>query len=280
MTGFPQLLILSLTALALTLALYGCGSGTRQDSAGAPRTAGEMKAQSQESPVSQKKVIETANVTLETANLAVVEKQVMSLVEQNQGRMDTMNVSQDSNSQRRGSYTIRIPQGKLQQFIDSLTALPDVTVRQKSISGQDVSEEYIDINARLENMQRHETRLRELLARANSVEEILKVESELSRVRSQIESTTGRLKNLTGRIEMSTLNLSVREVNANYWSNYSHKLKNAFNEGIIMAGNVLLAIITGAIGLAPLFAFLAVLAWLWRKRKAFKLKKNNTVPPA
>lgn len=272
----PVMFTAVVAILSLLLMLTGCGATSKND-VSAPRTAEQTKSVRPANPSADaKKVIQTGSLSIDTGNLASTEEQIMSLVSEKNGSTDRINVVQDNNGQRRATYTLRVPQGSLQKLVDSIANLPDCIVRQKTIGSQDVSEEYIDIQARLENMQRQESRLRELLARANTVDEVLKVENEITRVRTQLDAATGKLKALANRIELSTLQLSVREVSGGYWSTYGAKLKHAFYDGIIAAGNVLLGMITVGLGMIPLAGAFWAVRKLWKRRKS--AKEQN--PPA
>ena len=79
----------------------------------------------------------------------------------------------------------------------------------KSIQSEDVTEEYIDLAARLKNLRRQEARLREILELAGTVDDVLKVERELWRVRGEIERIEGRMKYLERRVEMATIIVSI-----------------------------------------------------------------------
>jgi len=256
------------TALAAAMLLGGCGASKSADQAKPPAAgAGMQQAANPAQTAAAPKIIQQATLSLDTDDLGKVEKAMLAIVAQKQGRLDLLNVTADADGQRRGQYTLRVPQDRLAGTIDELAALPGVSVRERRLSSQDVTEQYIDINARLENMKRQEAKLQELLARAGSVDETLKVESELARVRTQLDSATGQLKSLSGRIEMATLNVTVREAGAGVWKNYGGKLGTAFGEGLDMAGRLLLAVITFGIGLTPLAAAAGGGVWLWRRLK-------------
>ena len=192
---FGQVVAIALV-FAISLGLFGCGGSARNESARPPAAPTSMKQAAPpvpaggtldvKQPAANRKVIETAQVTLESRDLPATETKVFDLLAKRQGKVDSSNVTLDGNGRRNGSYTLRIPAGQLREYVNELATLPDVVVRQRSISAQDVTEEFIDISARLENMQRHEVRLREILAKANTVEEILKVEKELATARGQI----------------------------------------------------------------------------------------------
>lgn len=277
---FPFVVILLLSFLLLLLS--GCGSSSRSDnirpaSSPAPPAAKTAPAAMStnaggggKSVEVSRKIIETGQLTLETRNLIAAESKIFQLLEKRQGIIESSNVSLDSNGRRNGNYSLRIPAGKLNDFINELAALSDIVVRQRSISSQDVTEEFIDISARLENMQRHENRLREILARANSVDEILKVEKELATVRGQIESTTGRLKALTGKIDMSTLKLRINEVVMVTETNFGGKLMAVVRDSWVGAGDVVLYLVAAVIVLSPLGLIIILAVWWWKRRQKAK----------
>ena len=261
---------------AISLGLFGCGGSARNESA-RPPAAPSMKQAAPpvpaggtldvKQPAANRKVIETAQVTLESRDLPATETKVFDLLAKRQGKVDSSNVTLDGNGRRNGSYTLRIPAGQLREYVNELATLPDVVVRQRSISAQDVTEEFIDISARLENMQRHEVRLREILAKANTVEEILKVEKELAAARGQIESATARIKALSGRIDFSTVTLRISEVTVITETNFFGKLMAIIRDSWVAAGDVVLYLIATVIVLSPLALIVATIVWYWRKRR-------------
>ncbi|EGO63707.1 DUF4349 domain-containing protein [Acetonema longum] len=231
----------------------------------------------------EKKIIESATLGLETSKPEDLEKMVLALIAERQGDVNNINISLTGSGLRHGAYTLRIPQGKLKETVDAVSSLPNCVVRHKNISAQDVTEEYIDVNARLENMRRQEVRLREILNRAATVDEILKVENELTRVRTQLESAQAKLKAMNNRIEMSTIHLTIREVSLTAAPGFGGKLIGALNEGMEMAGETVLGTIVFAIGLLPLIV-LGALVWLGRhKIKALiqgkKAAKQDQIKP-
>ena len=132
---------------------------------------------------------------------------------------------------------------------------------------------------RLENLQRQEKRLREILATANTVEDILKVEKELSTVRTQIESITGRLKALTGKIDLSTIQLRISEVTVMTETNFWGKLQGILRDSWVAAGDVVLYLIATVIVLSPLALLTAAIWWGWRRRQKAKQAVRSSIPP-
>ena len=275
-----RLLVFLFIGLWLLTLTAGCGGSSKNEvsrpaaqpsvKSAAPSVAGAPTTPSSKSPSEIRKVIESAQVTLETKDLPATEKLVLDLLSKKQGIVGSSSVTLDGHGRRNGNYILKVPQGNLQTYVNEIAALADVVVRQRSLSSQDVTEEFIDISARLDNMKRHEVRLREIMAKANTVEEILKVEKELAAVRAQIESTTGRLKAMTGKIEMSTVQLRINEVTVMTETNFFGKLKSIIRDSWVAAGDVVLYLIATIIVLSPLALLVAAIWWWWKRRAKSK----------
>ncbi len=100
---------------------------------------------------------------------------------------------------------LRVPDGKLEAFLDALSALGDVT--DEEISAEDVTLEYRDTGIRLANLENAHRRYTELLARAENVQAALAVEKELERVTGEIEALKGRLRYLESQVRFATIHL-------------------------------------------------------------------------
>lgn len=98
---------------------------------------------------------------------------------------------------------VRVPAPRLDEFLARLRAFG--TVVTQAIKGTDVTEEYVDLEIRLRNHEKTLERLRELLAKAKEVKEILEVEKELARVTIEIERIKGRMKYLSDQAALATV---------------------------------------------------------------------------
>ncbi|WP_319508587.1 DUF4349 domain-containing protein [uncultured Methanolobus sp.] len=159
-----------------------------------------------------RKTITTVDMTIKVDDAAVVMDEVSKIAVASGGYVASSSVYDsyyDSSTRKEGYITVRIAESEYPSFLENVEALGEVT--SKSVSAQDVTEEYIDVTARLENLERQEIRLQEILNMAATVEDVLSVEKELERVRGEIESLTGRLNYLEDRIEFSTINIRVTE---------------------------------------------------------------------
>jgi len=155
-----------------------------------------------------RKIISTAQLQLEVENVQSVYNKITSITLQQGGFISGSSIY-GYDERKNGQMTIRVPQKNFYTAIEQIEALG--TVRSKQVQGQDVTEEYIDINARLGNLQKQENRLSEILKMANTVKDVLDVERELERVRGEIERLTGRMNYLEQSIEVSTITVNVNE---------------------------------------------------------------------
>jgi hypothetical protein len=109
----------------------------------------------------------------------------------------------------RGTLVIRIPASKYSDALRSLAGLGRVEGRQES--GQDVSQEYVDLKARARQLQAVEAQLLELLGRANTVGAALAVQQQLSQVQLDLEQAKGRLQYLDDQVAFATISLDLHE---------------------------------------------------------------------
>lgn len=104
---------------------------------------------------------------------------------------------------------LRIPEGEFGRFLEGVGDRGKVEYKQSGV--RDVTEQYIDLEARISNLRAAEERFREILAMAESVEDMLAAERELARLRSDIESLEGQFRYLRDQVQFSTLDLELRE---------------------------------------------------------------------
>lgn len=155
-----------------------------------------------------RKVITATNIRLEIKELEDILDNIVDIAHKYDGFVSNSYVNA-YDEYKTGSVTIRVPSVKHDVAVKEITELGKV--KSKSTSGRDVTEEYIDLEARLRNLNREEERLLEILKKAEDVKDFLDVEKELARVRGEIEILTGRKKYLDDRIDYSTIVVELRE---------------------------------------------------------------------
>ncbi len=155
------------------------------------------------------KMIYTADVTLQTKEYDAACAALNSLVTELGGYFETRELNQGG-AYRSMYCVVRVPAGKFIPFLDRAGNIANMTYR--SENSTDVSEAYYDLEARLTTQRTKLTRLQELLAKAESMEDIITIESSISDTELQIEYLTGSLRHYDSLIGFSTINLSLNEV--------------------------------------------------------------------
>jgi hypothetical protein len=121
-------------------------------------------------------------------------------------------LSSQIHGQRRGTLTLRI---LATRFDDAMIALRDVGVVQaQSITGKDVTAQFIDLRARLQNAIGQRTVLRDLMARASTIQETITVQSRLSNVELQVEQIQGQLNFIEDQVAEATVRVELHEKDA------------------------------------------------------------------
>ncbi|MCZ7383088.1 MAG: DUF4349 domain-containing protein [Candidatus Methanoperedens sp.] len=218
-----------------------------------------------------RKIISTASLTLEVKSVEKASNDIVKIVEASQGFISGSSTDASGGS-KNGQMTIRVPQKNFYSTIAQIEALG--TEKSRQISGQDVTEEFIDVGARLDNLKKQETRFQEILKNASTVKDVLEVERELERVRGEIESLTGRMNYLNQSVEMSTITVNVMEpapIAGEGWG-----ITDALREaaaGFIGSVNGLIVFIGYIL---PIVVFIAIIVLLakWVKRKALPWLKQ------
>src|SRR5256714_6520726 len=125
---------------------------------------------------------------------------------------DVLNLTQSgSGDTRSASLTIRVPSSRFADALQQLRTL-DGEVQTSGVSAQDVTDQLVDLQARLTAKQAEEQRYLAILNRANTIDEILKVDASLANVRTQIEQLTGQINSIKQRTDFSTISMSISTI--------------------------------------------------------------------
>lgn len=181
----------------------------------------------------------------------------------------------------RGWVTVRVPADDLTAFVADVSELG--TVVYQSESTDDVTQEHIDLTARLENLRAQEARLRELVAAANNVEEMLAVEQELWRIRGEIESLDAQVQYLERQAALATVTVELTEEQPVVRpGGRSWGFLDAITDGIQGAAGVLAFLVTFLIASAPLWLIGLLVFYLVRRarRRRAANRVTATTPPA
>ena len=184
--------------------------------AGGANAAGEAGSDAPETDPS--KIIYSADATVETTDFDGSIAKLLALVEQNKGWIEASSMSganyrsiaRGSSYNRSASYTLRIPSDKFELLMGSLSEIGNVPYSHTYT--ENVTSQYYDTQARLTAYQTQETRLLEMMEKAETVSDVIAIEEKLTELRYQIESLQSALKNWDRQVSYSTIDLEVMEV--------------------------------------------------------------------
>jgi hypothetical protein len=172
-------------------------------------------------------------------------------------------LSSQTRGQRRGTLVLRIP---AKRFDDAMVALRAIGVVQaQSITGKDVTAQYIDLKARLENAIGQRTVLRNLMAQATTIQETITVQNRLSQVELEVEQIQGQLNVIDDQVAEATVRVELHEEDAAQLHQTdvveNPSLGSAWDRSIQGFLNVVSAVVIGLGYLLPLAA-LGLIVWL------------------
>jgi hypothetical protein len=178
--------------------------------------------------VDDRKLIRNAQLDLEVKSFQAAMDQVTALTKSAGGYVDTSNSEKGGNGKLHGTVVVKVLPQNLDAF---LLKLRDVgQVQNQSVSTDDVTKDYFDTAARLENSRRMETQLQDLLKHENSkVSDLLAVERELGRVRGEIEQMQGQLKLYDFQVQYATVTMNMSEKDLNQAAAYLLKEQDDFS---------------------------------------------------
>jgi Domain of unknown function (DUF4349)/Putative zinc-finger len=155
-------------------------------------------------------IARTAALTLTTKDFDTARARLEEILKRHGGYIGDLSVNTPSGSARGFTSSLRVPADQLEAALAELRRLG--RVESESQNGEEVTSQYVDLEARLSNSRNTEERLTALLRdRTGKLSDVLAVENELSRVRGEIESMQAERKTLLHRVDFATINATVRE---------------------------------------------------------------------
>jgi hypothetical protein len=154
-------------------------------------------------------LIRNATLVVEVKDARAGYNTLSNAVKTSRGYLNNLVETVDALGSRTITMQVRVP---ATQFDSSMTQLSSLgKVMSKNVTAEDVTEEYVDTESTLRNLNRTETRLLEHLGRTGKLSDTLLVEKELTRVRAEIEQREGRLRFLSHRVSFSTMDVTLQE---------------------------------------------------------------------
>lgn len=214
----------------------------------------------------EEKIIRTGYVTIRSGNVNEAYDRALKLAKRYDGIIVNSSTSKYDDYEE-AMVEIKVPPKYFMSVIEEAKEIGEV--ESKNITEEDVTEEFYDIRARLENKQKVRDRLFDLLRKAYKVEDILKVEHEIERVGEEIERLEGRLRYLESKTDYARITLTIYNRDIPVFQKMG--IKEGFIRSIQFSVKFFFGIIWLFIILIPLFILIAIawiiIVWLIRRKR-------------
>jgi len=161
----------------------------------------------------ERKVMREGSLDMRVTSVDKSVEEFKGVVEYYKGQIVSKNIRNSAQGVKSGNVTVKVPEESFYSAMTGLKELNSVSiVLRETVSGQDVTERYVDLTAQLSNKKAEEQAFLQLLERQNDeLTDVISVTKELSRVRGEIERLEGQLRYLDSRTNMSTITISLSE---------------------------------------------------------------------
>jgi hypothetical protein len=213
------------------------------------------------------KIIKTGQATIEVKDVVASVDALKALAVQKGGYLSSSNLQKNYNNRLSATVVLRVPQSQFDSVMDSVKAAG--TVKSVSTSGQDVTEEYVDLTARKTANQNQLDAYNRIMTKSEKVEDILKVQQQIERVQVELDRIEGRMRYLNSRIDLSTITVTLQEPEP-VGGETGHSFVTAINEGISGFFGMIDAIIILIFTFLPLIIIVGAAygVYRWRKGKS------------
>jgi hypothetical protein len=219
----------------------------------------------------KRKIIKQASLTQKVTELDPAVAKIHVMIDQSGGYIESSSISEYNETARHASFILRVPQASFLSMLDSLQAIGKNTrIAQK---GEDVTLQYYDNEARIENLQKQEEAVRKLLDQAQKMEDIIKIQQELFRLRGEIEALQGKNRHLDNLASLSTIELTIMEVKPSEMSTDStwHTAQAGFTQSLNDVVDLFKHLFIWFVSNLPLLLFvyfpIGVGLWLFIRRR-------------
>lgn len=253
--------------LLVPLLATACGMGASDKGSSTSSVSRPQKAQGAAAPAEVKRsVIRTATISVSVDDTAEAAGKAADLAQQLRGRVDSDRRSADGDGS--AVLVLRVPPAQVERVLDAVAALGKE--HRRDIADEDVTTSVVDLASRIATQRASVDRVRALLARAESLSDITKVEAELTRRQADLESMLARQEALSGQVELASVTATLTGSAPSGASHLPGFLDGLSGGWTALVGTArVVAVVAGAV--LP-FAWLPVLVLggrvAWRRRRA------------
>ena len=240
----------------------------------------------------ERKIIRNAEITMEVPSTTDTQHRVASIADANGGFVVTSESKQRESADPAQrtldiKLVVRVPSTRFGATFDDIKKLASNTP-QENVSAQDVTEEFIDLEARIKTQKALEVQFLEIMRQAYKVADALEVQSQIAEVRTEIEKLEGRKRFLENRASLSTIVVNIqapKPVIAVTVPGFGQSVREAVSDSIGMASDMVLFFTRFAILMVPILIFVGlplgfVVRYLTRRAKRVRMAHALATPTA
>ena len=215
------------------------------------------------------KIIKTGTATIEVKDVTASADALKALAVQKGGYLSSSNIQKNTNNRLYATVVLRVPQAQFEPTMEGVKAVG--TINSVSTSGQDVTEEYVDLQAQKTSYQNQLAQYNEIMKKADKIEDVIKIQAQINLVQTALDRIEGRMRYLDSRIDLSTITVNLQEPEP-VGGETGHSFITAINEGI----GGFLGMIDALIIL--FFTFLPLIIIGGAAYGVYRWRKNKNVP--
>lgn len=254
----------------------GGGGGSHSNAPVAQKISLDQATDAQNASVPvDRKIIRNADLSLEAESPETSQQKVTAIAESKGGFVvESQETSSDVKTTEHDivTMTVRVPAEKFNETLDEIRRSANRVIAE-NVKGEDVTEEFIDIEARLKAEKALEEQFLEIMKRANSVDDALNVQRQLADVRGEIEKIEGRKRFLENQSSLSTIKVKLQTptVFSASSTGFFYRLAQSFSTGFDFALNFVLALVTFIVAILPFAVIIGlpgyfIVRYFWRRQ--------------
>ena len=244
------------------------------------------------SAAADRKIVRNADLTMEVPSTTDTQHRVVAIAEAFGGFVVTSEAKQRENSEPANRTTdiklvVRIPENQFGSALDKIRGLT-TNLTEEKVSGQDVTEEFIDLEARIRTQKALEGQFLQIMKQTGKIEDALEVQRQIAEVRSDIERLEGRKRFLENRSSLSTITVNImapKPMVVVPTTGFRQSVREAFAESVDVGAGIVLFFVRFLIVMIPISLFLLlpaglILRYFIRRARRVRLAEALSAPSA
>lgn len=225
---------------------------------------------------STRMIIHQARISTNVKELEKAQHNMEQKVKKYDGYIVESNVYLESDETSSGKMVVRIPEKHFETFLSEAEAEAS-KVLEKNVTGQDVTEQYVDLSSRVKSKRAVEERLLAFMKDAQKTEDLLKISTDLAKIQEEIEVLVGKINYLENQTSFSTIELTMHEKRViipeienkdlNTWEKTKKQFITSTNSLLSVGSGIIVFVIGNLPVLVLLGVIIVVVAWIIKRRK-------------